>query len=1574
MPTLLRTLVGLLALVVVACHRSDGSAPLPIDNSLTDVNISASTNVVANGVDNSTITVTLIGLSGEPLAGYRVQLSSSGSDNVFVPASGTTDASGVFQAELSTTSAELKTLLARVSFGGSVATLPERPTIQFIGDSATIDGALSMAEATPAAGVVADGTALSTVTVTVRDINGNGVPGQTVAIASDGTNNTVVQPAGPTDIDGRALATLATTTAELKTITATIDPSGAAVVVTDRPTVAFQGDPANISAALSSVAATPTTGVIADGMDTTTLSATIRDINGNLVPGVAVAFAATGTDNTLTQPAAVTDENGVTSGTLASLLAETKTISATVDPAGSAILLDQTPAVTFAPDPSNLSATLSTVVANPTSGLTADGTATSTITITVRDVNGNPVSGIATAIASSGTGNTLVQPGATDGSGVTTATLRSTVAETKTLTVTLVPGAGDIVLAAQPTVTFDPDPDNLSASLSTAVANPTFGLPADGASLSTITVVARDANGNPVPGVSVSLASTGTGNTISPAVATTNGAGTATITLASTQAETKTLTVTLDPGGDDVVLTTNPTVSFDGNPNDLSASLSSASASPASNIDANGTSASTITVTVRDSNGNTVSGQTVQVAASGTGNILTQPSGPTDAMGVATATLASTVVETKTVTVTLNPGGTPLVLDDTPTVGFVTPAPDPDNSSVVASPDFGALADGLDVVTVTVTVRDGSNQALAGQTVTIAATGSGNTIVQPGAVTDAAGVATATLSSTFAEIKTLTATVNPGAGEVRLNQQATAELVWPVPNALFVRITGSDTASGTSPGRAFRTLGRAEMSAASGETVYVGAGTYTESVELTSGGAAGSPIRWLADTDGTFTGDAGEVILDAGGADYALRLTGAGEIDIEGFTIIGSSTLTVGAVDVTGPATTARITRNRIYDNALGVRVSGASGALIEDNSLSNNTGAGARLEAGANGTVFRNNLVYNNGGAGFEVDASTGALADLNTFYLNGADQVIAENGATLAANSNVLAMGLADGFEQASGAAITSTFNDSFGHAGANWAGLSPDASDISVDPMFDDPDGTDDLLGGAEGLDDRFQVDETAPSATLDAGSGNASAVVLASGETASDRGTRSDELLDGELPDGAALNMGYHYAPIIEPLTPLAAGDGRLFYGEGASSRPRVRTWDDSLTAWTVEQPTVPAATRIQYAVHDQSPLDDGREYLMVQSLDGSDAALEMLAWNGASWVREWSSTDITSTHADKRGFDLGFESASSHGLAVYTNDTMTPRFRTLEQGVWSDEAALPLNDGAGPNADPNSGVVLWLELISRPDTDEVTLLYADDNSDLVAITWDGAQWLEANATLLETNTKTNPISGFVHSRTFDGAYERLSGDFLVAWGREGAQGFFFAERPLGSNTYTGAANINAPNNGVTHYMDLAPEEGTDRIAGGAYDLGDGTERLGLAMWNGTAWQDVVEIDSQTLDVNDMGMSDFPGEVAWVGSSGEAVVVYADNQSGTIDWATWSDGSGWSLGADVSIPGKGTGESAFLATFPGQNRVMLVLSDSNADLYAATYDGTSWSLTNGGAPLETELSVISAAPFSFAFGVE
>jgi len=90
---------------------------------------------------------------------------------------------------------------------------------------------------------------------------------------------------------------------------------------------------------MSTIAASPTAIAPSTGQSLSTITVTVRDSAGSTVAGATVTIAASGTGNIIFQPASSTDLQGKTSGTLASSVAGTKTVTATVN---STVTLAQT--------------------------------------------------------------------------------------------------------------------------------------------------------------------------------------------------------------------------------------------------------------------------------------------------------------------------------------------------------------------------------------------------------------------------------------------------------------------------------------------------------------------------------------------------------------------------------------------------------------------------------------------------------------------------------------------------------------------------------------------------------------------------------------------------------------------------------------------------------------------------------------------------------------------------------------------------------------------------------------------------------------------------------------------------------------------------------------------------------------------------------------------------------------------------------------------------------------------------------------------------------------------------------
>jgi len=244
---------------------------------------------------------------------------------------------------------------------------------------------------------------------------------------------------------------------------------------------------------------------------------TLTDAAGDTIQGITVHFAVVTGGGAVSDADGLTDAEGHARTTLTlGTIAGTNSVEVQADGATTVVFT-----ATGLVGP--VDADQSTVSVNPPATVTADGAATSTITITVKDAFGNPIEGQPVTLAATGTGNTLGAPVATDAAGVTTGTIASTRAETKTITAS----SGAITFTMQPIVAFVA---GAPASLVLVSGNNQTGA-ATTALASPFVVAVKDSNANGVPGVDVAFVVTLGGGSVSSASVTTDSEGRARSTL-----------------------------------------------------------------------------------------------------------------------------------------------------------------------------------------------------------------------------------------------------------------------------------------------------------------------------------------------------------------------------------------------------------------------------------------------------------------------------------------------------------------------------------------------------------------------------------------------------------------------------------------------------------------------------------------------------------------------------------------------------------------------------------------------------------------------------------------------------------------------------------------------------------------------------------------------------------------------------------------------------------------------------------------------------------------------------------
>lgn len=237
-------------------------------------------------------------------------------------------------------------------------------------------------------------------------------------------------------------------------------------------------------------------------------------------------------------------------------------------------MTDTTPAVLPSASTSSASVQPATAVAN--------GVSEATVTIIVRDADGNPMRRATVFLTVSGTGNHITQPDFTDDTGTTTGRVSSTVAEKKTITAALGSASSEIVVTA-PIEFTTPVPVNLLFS-----SQPSNGAPH--AILNPpILVKAVDADNMPFTGPSVTI-TIALVDTATPTGAVLSGS----LKVSTTQGVAKFDTLSIDKAGSGFKLTaTAGALSATSSPFTVSDSLPS----PPTAVTATNSNASTVTVT-----------------------------------------------------------------------------------------------------------------------------------------------------------------------------------------------------------------------------------------------------------------------------------------------------------------------------------------------------------------------------------------------------------------------------------------------------------------------------------------------------------------------------------------------------------------------------------------------------------------------------------------------------------------------------------------------------------------------------------------------------------------------------------------------------------------------------------------------------------------------------------------------------------------------------------------------------------------------------------------------------------------
>ncbi|HAM4404355.1 TPA: Ig-like domain-containing protein [Escherichia coli] len=876
------------------------------DSSTAQVDLQKSKNeVVADGNDSATMTATVRDAKGNLLNDVKVTFNVNSAE-AKLSQTEVNSHDGIATATLTSLKNGDYRVTASVSSGSQA-----NQQVNFIGDQSTAALTLSV----PSGDITVTNTAPQHMTATLQDKNGNPLKDKeiTFTVPNDVASRFSISNGGKgmTDSNGVAIASLTGTLAGTHMITARLANSN----VSDTQPMTFVADKDSAVVVLQTSKAE----IIGNGVDETTLTATVKDPFDNVVKNLSVVFRTSPADTQLSLNTRNTNENGIAEVTLKGTVLGVHTAEA--------ILLNgnrDTKTVNIAPDASNAQVTLNI----PAQQVVTNNSDSVQLTATVKDPSNHPVAGITvnfTMPQDVAANFTLENNGIaiTQANGEAHVTLKGKKAGTHMVTATL---GNNNASDAQP-VTFVADKDSPVVVLQTSKAE----IIGNGVDETTLTATVKDPFDNVVKDLPVTFSTNPADTQLSQSTSNTNDSGVAEVTLKGTVLGVHTAEATLPNGNNDT-----KTVNIAPDTSNAQVTLNI----PAQQVVTNNSDSVQLTATVKDPSNHPVAGITVNftmpqdVAADFTlennGIAITQ------ANGEAHVTLKGKKAGTHTVTATLGNNNT----SDSQPVTFVA---DKTSAQVVLQMSKDEITgNGVDNATLTATVKDQFDNEVNNLPVTFSSASSGLTLTPGVSNTNESGIAQATLAGVAFGEQTVTASLaNNGASDNKtvhfIGDTAAAKIIelTAVPDRIIAgtsqNSSGSVITATVVDNNGFPVKG-----------VTVSFTSRTKSAEMTNGGQAVTNEQGKATVTYTNTRSSRETgarpdTIEASLENGSSTLSTSIQVDADASTAHLTSLYTLYDTQLAGEDTALYITVNDIYGNGVPLHQVSLSVSPSEGVTLSNN-------------------------------------------------------------------------------------------------------------------------------------------------------------------------------------------------------------------------------------------------------------------------------------------------------------------------------------------------------------------------------------------------------------------------------------------------------------------------------------------------------------------------------------------------------------------------------------------------------------------------------------------------------------
>lgn len=283
------------------------------------------------------------------------------------------------------------------------------------------------------------------------------------------------------------------------------------------------------------------------------------------------------------------------------------------------------------------------------------------------------------------------------------------------------------------------------------------------------------------------------------------------------------------------------------------------------------------------------------------------------------------------------------------------------------------------------------------------------------------------------------------------------------------------------------------------------------------------------------------------------------------------------------------------------------------------------------------------------------------------------------------------------------------------------------------------------------------------------------------------------------------------------------------------------------------------------------------------------------------------------------------------IAAYYDSTTTPKYRIWKDQHWSSELS----------ANAVGGKPYFIVTASSPIKPEMIMGTLDDQRDINIEVWDGSNW----GSVQELSTSADSAA----RRAFDIVYEQVSEDALIAYMDMNIDDGIPRYRTWNGASWSsaGAANAISSGAGDVGWVKMASDPFSDEIM--LVTLDDSLD-MRAQVWNGNTWDNGISLTNNAETYNYQCF-----DVVYEQQSGNAIVVWSEGSSNTVNYRIWN-GNSWS--SEDTIPSFSPNSIYWIkmGTDPNSNNVIMGIETGEYDIYVTSWNTTLWS-----SPIRVETSL-------------